>query len=727
MNKDKGFREDIAGLRALAVILVLLCHFRIPGFSFGFIGVDIFFVISGFLITRILYKEYLSSSNGNPMTSTISLSNFYLRRIRRLLPAAFTIIIVVNIVSFFLYNPISRETLLLNSKWAILFLANVSFLRSESDYFQQNNEPSMLQHYWSLSVEEQFYFIWPILFLIAANLQKLRLRKIFIRFNVRILVLIAMVSFSSFMFLQYGFRRSPTEAYFSIFTRSWELGIGSFLGILAFHKKQNSVYSKLEQYSPLVITILISAILINDKNWANFILLPVLATGFFLYSGENSSANNSDKQLSKNFFHKLTQYLGTISYSLYLVHWPIFIIASHLNLIDRLIGKVLLIPVSVFFAHLLWKHVEMPFQKIPLPKKSLWDEKIFIFMKARRAVIGSVALLLVGSLYVVTYPEVSKKIFYSDSALAKLKNDPNLAEYADFESQIISSTDASTEQNMVTPESSTALSLGLIDDLQGQVIADLKNGINLNKLTSSEIAKFNSISKDYSAFENSGCNISDTEIPLDCSSGSKSSSAKQVALIGDSKMGHFAQPLIDIFSKKGWRVVPLSMDGCHLSDPVGSKMKNCLNRSKWVVKNISEKKYDLVISAEWPGTIDYKYQKNYYQSIQKAAGKLIIFQTNSKTKSPADCIRSDYTWDKSCIQLDDALAKAWVGGLSAIRSVKSANTSVIESQNWICVDIKCPLIAGGVYVTRDGSHMTYSYVKKITPLINAILDSLITW
>ena len=182
-SKDNKFRSDIAALRALAVLLVLLSHFRIPGFGFGFIGVDIFFVISGYLITRILFTEYVSSGENDPTKSSISLSVFYLRRIRRLMPAAIITIIIVNILSFFINNPLTRISLMDDSKWALFFLANVSFLRSESDYFQQGSEPSFLQHYWSLSVEEQFYFIWPILFLIAANLQKLRVLGRYIRFN----------------------------------------------------------------------------------------------------------------------------------------------------------------------------------------------------------------------------------------------------------------------------------------------------------------------------------------------------------------------------------------------------------------------------------------------------------------------------------------------------------------------------------------------------------------
>ena len=242
-GKDSNFRTDIVGLRALAVMLVVLAHFRIPGFEFGFIGVDIFFVISGFLITRVLYKDFVYSSEEDPSRSYLSLSSFYLRRIRRLLPAAFTVIAGVNVLSFFLLNSEARNDLLVSSKWSLLFFANVAFLRSESDYFQENSEPSMLLHFWSLSVEEQFYFVWPLLFLIASSLHRIKFRNKYFRFNSRILLLISIASISSFAFLQFGFRVAPIEAYFSIFTRAWELGIGGFFGVLAFHKRREIVFT----------------------------------------------------------------------------------------------------------------------------------------------------------------------------------------------------------------------------------------------------------------------------------------------------------------------------------------------------------------------------------------------------------------------------------------------------------------------------------------------------
>jgi peptidoglycan/LPS O-acetylase OafA/YrhL len=307
-------------------MLVLLNHFQIPGFGFGFIGVDVFFVISGFLITRVLYKDFVFSSVENPGKSFLSLSSFYLRRIRRLLPAAFAGIIVVNVISYFMYNSESRNGLQTDSRWALLFLANVSFLRSQSDYFQQNDEPSMLLHYWSLSVEEQFYFIWPILFLVAASLHRMKIRGIYFRFDRRILSLILAVSILSFAFLQIGSESAPTAAYFSIFTRAWELGVGSFFGILAFHKRPEMRFSTLELFSPLFVALMISAIAINDTNWSMYVALPVLATGFFLYAGQgNLSATEESSQRFKHV-QQANQFIGKISYSLYLVHWPVFVI-----------------------------------------------------------------------------------------------------------------------------------------------------------------------------------------------------------------------------------------------------------------------------------------------------------------------------------------------------------------------------------------------------------------
>lgn len=725
-RKASDFRSDIVGLRALAVSLVLLNHFGIPGFGFGFIGVDIFFVISGYLITRVLYKEYISSAEGNPAKSSISLSRFYLRRARRLLPAALVVILVVNIVSFFTSNPVARAELLSNSKWATLFLANVAFLRSGSDYFQQGNEPSMLLHFWSLSVEEQFYLIWPILFLFAASYQRLRLRGKFVRFNVRLLVLIFATTLTSFCFLIYNFNQNKTEAYFAIFTRAWELGVGSFFGILAFSKSKQTVISRTEKYLPLFLALVFTSLVISTDNWAYFIAFSVLATGFWLYAGENCDqrsvlGNSSIHNISRRF----VIYIGNISYSLYLVHWPIFIIANRLELAEDFIMRISLFPLSVLVAHWLWKYVEVPFQRIPLPKKSIVEERLFHLIKTKRAIILSISVLIFGSLYMVTYPTVTSKVFSADANLSRLIQDPNLKFFSNYQSQLTSGLadlPSIFTSETKTPEELTGQELISLED---EVIRELKSGLAVTQLSQDQAKNFISLAKDVSPFQLTRCATRDTEIPPECSIGNNSSDAKKVALVGDSKMEAIAQPIIEYFTESGWRVTPMSMDGCHMSNPSNKYMSNCVKRTEWILKHLETNSYDLVISAEFPDVDDRNFFTNYFATLQKYSGKVIIIQSSPQVNTPNQCVNADYTYARDCFRIASSFTGKYSQTQQLVRSLASSNTFIVESQKWICIDLECPLTSDGLFVTRDGSHLSYSYVKKIAPLIRGKINEII--
>jgi hypothetical protein len=156
-------------------------------------------------------------------------------------------------------------------------------------------------------------------------------------------------------------------------------------------------------------------------------------------------------------------------------------------------------------------------------------------------------------------------------------------------------------------------------------------------------------------------------------------------------------------------------------------MKACSARSEWVKKEIQTKKYSLVISAEWPGTVNYAYQRQYFNTIQESVDSLIIFQTNPRVAAAKDCVSSTYTYDVTCVKISPKLIPNMISSASALRSLQSSKTHIIESQNWICLKEICPITADGTFVLRDGSHITYSYLKKISPLINATLDSISSW
>ena len=725
-ERAERFRTDIASLRAVAVLLVLANHFGVPGFHFGFIGVDIFFVISGFLITRVLFKEYAESSMELSNRSSISLVNFYLRRIRRLLPAALVVILVVNLISFFAFNDAAQERLIGDSKWATMFLANIAFLRSGADYFQQTNEPSMLQHYWSLSVEEQFYFIWPLLFLLSAHFHKLKIRKKLFRFNKRLLILISTSSILSFIFLQTSFNKSPVSAYFSIFTRAWELGIGSILGILAFYKSPRHQFSFLERILPLLLSIIFSFFFINSSNWAYWILLPTLGTGFLLYAGQDSVVPRNDSHSKPSILTRLLVYIGGISYSLYLIHWPIFILARHYWHVSTLWGQIALFPISILAANLLCRYIEKPFQRISLPTNLEWDKNAFRHLSFRRGAIVSIILVIVGSLYLVTYPSTSAGLLGNARFAADLSPDPNLDFYAKYENQLTSGSTDSLPN--VSSETQTPTSNLTLEELLKANKSAISTGLSTLSISAMQAQQIPSLKTSVSPFEFSKCNLSDTEVPIDCKVGNRNSGAKRVALIGDSKMGHFAQPIIDYFTARNWLVVPMSMSGCHMSDMADSDLlKNCKQRANWVSTNIAKEKYDLVISAEWPSnklelkSVNVKYWKNIIVN----SGEVIILEQIPKIGNPVDCVKGDNTFSALCLDIPEELINSWNYTNSLLQSFSSPTVHVIKSYDWFCINAKCPFVIDGVFATRDGSHLTYQFVRKITPIISATLDSFI--
>jgi peptidoglycan/LPS O-acetylase OafA/YrhL len=728
-REGKEFRSDIAALRAIAVLLVLLSHFGIPGFEFGFIGVDIFFVISGYLITRILYKDYLSRSQGADEKGSLALGTFYLRRIRRLLPAALVVIVLVNIVSYFLYNSESRDELFLDSKWALFFLANVSFLRSDSDYFQLTTEPSMLQHYWSLSVEEQFYFIWPILFLIAASSHRMKLFGKYFRFNKRILGLVAIVTIASYLFLQYGFKIAPVEAYFSIFSRAWELGIGAFLGILAFHKKKDTVFSRGEVYLPLVLALLISAFAISEENWALLMPIPVLATGFLLYAGEGQSNPASIDFKLAQVLRSFMLYLGTISYSLYLVHWPIFIVGRHLGWIDGIVSRLSLIPVSIIIAHLLWKFIEVPFQNITLPKRSRFEDLAFNFVKLRKVWIGGLTFCVVGSLYVTTYPSVSERLVYSDSKLAGLADDPALLKYSNYQANLVNpdATTVDSELTFSTEESTTSSSSSIAEMVRINTNM-LKNALLQTELTEQGKSSFAKITSDMSPFERSSCSWTDSIASPNCSISGTNAGGKKVALVGDSKMAQFAQPIIDYFSKRGWDVTPHILLGCNMFVPENQFKKNCTKRSEWVLSELKKTNYDLVIAAVYP--VDYNFlpkASSYVDQVTQLSKKTVLLATFPRVSEPKKCINADSTFLKDCSRIIPYETLSYARFNEMLNSKRNTSISVIDTTTWTCIGLFCPIVSGDMFINRDGSHLTYTFIRSITPIINATLDSIDNW
>ena len=331
MTKKIG---EIQGLRALAAILVLVFHAKfLPG---GFVGVDIFYVISGFLITGLLLKEL--NSNGR-----ISLKAFYLRRSKRLLPASFLVLFITAIVAWLLLPPISRGSIGRDLIATTLYVSNYLFAWWQNDYQNLNAVPSPFIHYWSLAVEEQFYLFWPIFIIALAKLKSSR--KFLIGFWSVTIITFALGVWLTVL--------APIWAFYSLPTRAWELSIGALIALLPRLQNQKRVIAIFGLVALLVSTFWFSETTAFPGFYA---LLPVLGTAALLSSIGNWP--NLIKWLATN---RISLWLGKISYPLYLWHWPVLVLPIALLSRDLLVWeRIVALLITVLLADLTNRFVEEP-------------------------------------------------------------------------------------------------------------------------------------------------------------------------------------------------------------------------------------------------------------------------------------------------------------------------------------------------------------------------------
>jgi peptidoglycan/LPS O-acetylase OafA/YrhL len=329
MTAKLSHRREIQGLRALAVLAVITNHLfpdLLPG---GFLGVDIFFLLSGYLITSQLME--LSAFNN----TRHSLLVFYARRIRRILPSALLVIWVSTFLAYRYLGPVVGNENLRDARWSTLFVANSHFNSLKVDYFGQGTSSPLLQHFWSLAVEEQFYIVWPILLLVIVLLFRANSTKVLLA----VVSIIGIVSFSSIFMIE------KTLTYFATQTRIWELCLGAILAIIGTRKSL-----RLLQWTALA-AVLLSLLLIDSSNQVpGFIIIPVLlATGLLL--------NVSDSKIQLLLNNRVMHYLGDLSFVLYLWHWPAIELHRQLSLTPLAAGDSIALFLITFVLAVLTHHL----------------------------------------------------------------------------------------------------------------------------------------------------------------------------------------------------------------------------------------------------------------------------------------------------------------------------------------------------------------------------------
>lgn len=346
------FRTDISFLRAVAVLIVLLFHFGVAGFNGGFIGVDVFFVISGFLMTQITLNAFDNN--------TFFLKDFYAKRIKRIIPALMVVLLFVLLISIIFFF---QSDVRLNAKY--IFLANVFssnlYFWKYQDYFSSTD--NILLHTWTLGVEWQFYIIYPLILLL--------LKRLYITNKTKFWITISLLCLASFFLMLYVGKRDTNFIFYMLPARYWELSIGG-LAFVAGKLYRPSIRIQSVVVSIGILTICLSTFFITERNlWPSALtLFPVLSTVAILVV-------NADLKIFRN---RMAVFFGNISYSLYLWHWPWFILFKYFGFFQPKY-IILIITLSVVSAYFSYRFIET--------RKSVASVKVSLISVAFIAIISA--------------------------------------------------------------------------------------------------------------------------------------------------------------------------------------------------------------------------------------------------------------------------------------------------------------------------------------------------
>ena len=327
----KSFRYDINSLRAIAIIGVLLFHYKVPAFTGGFAGVDVFFVISGYLMSRVVI--------GRIDKGTFSYSDYFERRLHRIVPALLFLAVTLTIACFFFYFPVDYTLLSRNAAASIAFVSNIVYCSKVSSYFAPSADGNMFLHTWSLSVEWQFYLIYPLVLLLMHRFLSKRLFKpVFIVLTLLLFVLAIAI-----------YKYSAGYAFYLLPARAWEMLFGG----LAFFAEARFASFRFKRAAALAgYTMILLSFYFYDEflPWPGFYtLLPVVGTFLIIVANYNSFAV---------IRHGSMQFIGKISYSLYLWHWPVYVIAQYYGLGTGFVAVAAYCVLAVFLGYLSFRYIE---------------------------------------------------------------------------------------------------------------------------------------------------------------------------------------------------------------------------------------------------------------------------------------------------------------------------------------------------------------------------------
>ena len=703
-----AFRPDIEGLRAVAVIAVVLFHANVPGIGGGYVGVDVFFVISGFLITGLLWRE--ASTAG-----TVRLRRFYAARARRLLPASAFVGVVIAIASALLLPALQARSAFGDGIASALYVGNYWFILQGVDYLAPVLPPSPYEHYWSLGVEEQFYLVWPAMILMTAWLIRLLRRRTRAQATSSTrpyLVVLALVAITSFVLSVLVTYAIPPIAFFSLPTRAWQLAVGGLIALTAGRwRRLAPIPAATMSWAGLVIILLSCTLLMKSTPYPGFAaLLPVLGVGLVIAAGCASPSQGAGRVLKSSSM----QAIGRVSYSWYLWHWPVLLFApllfGHaLGLAGRLTAALVALGLAVLTLRL----IENPL-RFAAPIRQSAGRSLVLGAAATATAVGAcVALLAIyaapvgrgapaAPLTVTAFPPSVGRSMNADGATVEK----------------------------------------LFDEVQAQVTAaELPRPVPSNLRPSLTDA-----ATELKALFAEGCMRDGTGIQgsaqADCASGDAASTTT-VALIGDSHATMWHKAFEQIADERKWRLEILTKAACpvldlHIEHPIPRLISQCEQWRAQAVARLRAERPRLVVVDMWrsyvAGTGGYdpgftSYNPAWIDSVTKLAQQLRETGAKVLVLGP---IPDPHFSVPICVsgRLDDATACAQprsvavnqMGIAAEAAATAAGGGQYADITDLFCGATSCPVIVGDTLVYFDSTHTTSEYAQRLAPVMGALAD-----
>ncbi len=679
--RPSGFRPDIEGLRAVAILLVVLDHTGVPLIGGGYVGVDVFFVISGFLITSLLVRELAARG-------TLSIAGFYGRRALRLLPASTLVVLVTLVASWLWLSPIRFPSIARDALTSTFYGLNYRLAIQGTDYLNAAATPSPLQHFWSLAVEEQFYLIWPLLLLTAAWVGRRRGSTPWRPIAVVLIVLTAV----SFVASVVQTKISAPWAYFSGYTRAWELGVGALLALVA------GALAKTPRPVAAVVTWLglgaiVAAALTFDETTAfpgYAAALPVVGAALVIAGGCAAPSGGAGLVLDR----RPAQLIGKLSYGWYLWHWPVLMIApAALGLDPGVWLNLGLAAGALGLAAASYAWVEQPVRS-----------RRWLRVRPVRGV--SLGLSLSGAVAVLALlaPALTPSLS-GDGTGVDTRTRLNAAH--DPTRELLTALTASTTPQPVPSNLEPTLAAAADDK---------------------PLVSENGCSVDFAATTPRQCVFGDPH------------STTTVVLFGDSHAAQWFPAMEAVADARGWRLVSITKDACPAPDMLvyRSELKRAYTEcQQWrdgslaaiealhpslVVLASSEsqtasdpaRNTDAGWAGAWTTTIE---------RIRATGSKVTLLSDTPRPFGDApECLAQHLADFTACAQKRSSAVQHPQRRQLVAAAATRAGATVIDPLPWFCTDQRCPPIVGNVLVYRDESHITATYARLLAPLLTTGLN-----